>query len=822
MTDFLEKWKGYKDKALLQEFNRLDKEDIIENGDNFSISYELEMISEDRIDPETGDILEEGENYNGWTDVAALSSRDQAQFFGMEDSIYDSAADGSAMELYDNFIEVQSSESYKISKHLAAIIGLVLTKGDSSDDIIINDFNISSFCIASFLSKGENKEAKQFLINYSLTPESRQSFLRKISEFNSGLDYEPYKIKQHIDVDNYTPEIFKEFIGNIFGLEGENWEITSSQEILNREELNGRFIEFLLGKKIIKEEIKEFESLCQEIYHYSANPRIVRLSELRDASVWRRTLSGTTPPGVFDSFYKGVLYLASAADKLIDSIYDASLEEFDYTNYSFDLNDFEAYDSNNGGFFGDNDYEKTGENSFEKYLPNMWAEYGDIMEGTSDGSLPDGYHTELKFTGYLLGMDNALTFLDTFFSDFNNQKNFSFSKATGLHTNIGMELPYKKFNTFKALLFLGEEEDPRKKDKTPFAYKGIESRYLDKRWSSPRKSLTFDFIRNRLLRSDEKYDLDLKETLKTAYKEQDFSVLNAVLTSYVNLHTNYLGVKKYGLNLHYINDRGYIEFRYPGHKVSAETLKNLTLYYGHIVRCALDPEYKKEEYIKKLYSFVGDLLAPTKEKYVQKANLPKLSKLMQKISNRYDSIMNEQMERIESVMHNSIYFVEEQIGTAIYERICKEYPDRYSFNNSKKYEFFGRAEKIQGVKYIFSINPDLKKDIVESVSRLSGPVAKVAGSKLKEKVNTSSEEFTGWIGINYKIASVLNFSTEISAGMFPDSLQSRWRKTITDKLYDTFIEYFREHQEEFPERLGVPTPSNISETWFEKYKKQLG
>ena len=57
MSKFFETWKSFKDDVsdekpgeILKEFTRQDKQELVSQGDNFTISYEIEMISKDAID----------------------------------------------------------------------------------------------------------------------------------------------------------------------------------------------------------------------------------------------------------------------------------------------------------------------------------------------------------------------------------------------------------------------------------------------------------------------------------------------------------------------------------------------------------------------------------------------------------------------------------------------------------------------------------------------------------------------------------------------------------------------------------------------------
>jgi len=66
--------------------------------------------------------------------------------------------------------------------------------------------------------------------------------------------------------------------------------------------------------------------------------------------------------------------------------------------------------------------------------------------------------------------------------------------------------------------------------------------------------------------------------------------------------------KSIGFNLHYIGNRGYVEFRYPGgDSPTLEKMKSTTLYYAHLIKLAVDKNYKRKEFLKKLVKMMVNL-----------------------------------------------------------------------------------------------------------------------------------------------------------------------------------------------------------------------
>ena len=93
MSKFFDNWKSFKDgikiekpSKLLKEFTKKDKQELLSGGNDFTVSYEIEMISKDFIDG-NGDIIDP----TGARDIAGMSSFDQVEFFNYHDNIEEQA-----------------------------------------------------------------------------------------------------------------------------------------------------------------------------------------------------------------------------------------------------------------------------------------------------------------------------------------------------------------------------------------------------------------------------------------------------------------------------------------------------------------------------------------------------------------------------------------------------------------------------------------------------------------------------------------------------------------------------------------------------------
>ena len=104
-----------------------------------------------------------------------------------------------------------------------------------------------------------------------------------------------------------------------------------------------------------------------------------------------------------------------------------------------------------------------------EHLPNFMEKYEDILKFENDLSLENGIEFSINDqTRYLTGLNAAIEFLKVFFDDFNNQSTWFMDDNTGLHTNIGWRKMVKDIdrNLFKGLLLLNDD----------MANKGFENR----------------------------------------------------------------------------------------------------------------------------------------------------------------------------------------------------------------------------------------------------------------------------------------------------------------------------------------------------------
>lgn len=237
-------------------------------------------------------------------------------------------------------------------------------------------------------------------------------------------------------------------------------------------------------------------------------------------------------------------------------------------------------------------------------LPNFMEKYEDILKFEKDTSLTKNRGVEFsinKESLYMKGLDNAIEFLTIFFDDYEAQDDFKFTTQTGLHVNIGLiseeEEPVKNYNLIKSLLFLNAD----------FAVRGFEGR-KGSEWAKDLKSLFKDAIENQLKVSPKsQFSFDQwKEQIFSLYKDNKFDEIEKILSPMILEFAP--PAKQLGMNIKYIGNQGYVEFRYPGGPdLTLDKMVDSTLYYAYLIKLATDPSYKRNEYLAKLVKMIQEL-----------------------------------------------------------------------------------------------------------------------------------------------------------------------------------------------------------------------
>lgn len=218
-------------------------------------------------------------------------------------------------------------------------------------------------------------------------------------------------------------------------------------------------------------------------------------------------------------------------------------------------------------------------NKVKEFLPNFYKKWQNEIAFIGDSTLTRGI--EIKSKTYCESVDEAISMCQDFYSDLLTQDYWKFTKKTGLHINIGCK-EVVKWNPIKGVLLLN---DWKEDDSTPFVFKEMTWRMNNKFCGSIMPHLKSEISSDRLLKTS---DTDIWE-----------DILNKKIEDIVDK----VGFKNLGFNTSKLQ-HNYIEFRYAGGEIEFDTLIDKLKYFLFIVYAMTHQEYKREEYLKKLYKFI--------------------------------------------------------------------------------------------------------------------------------------------------------------------------------------------------------------------------
>lgn len=223
----------------------------------------------------------------------------------------------------------------------------------------------------------------------------------------------------------------------------------------------------------------------------------------------------------------------------------------------------------------------------KKFLPNFCRKWGRKIEFVGDSTLERGI--EIKPKKYVKSISESIELLNDFFSDFNNQDYWKFTERTGLHINIGTNKKVD-YNPIKGLLLLN---DFTQGDNIPLVFKDMTWRMKNRFCGSLIPSL-------KNMSADDKIELKNLIDLHNIVETED------ILNSFLDAKIREWGFKNYGFNLTKIQEN-YVEFRYAGGEISKEVLIEKVKYFCFLVYCMTNNDFKRKEYLKKLYKFIDNL-----------------------------------------------------------------------------------------------------------------------------------------------------------------------------------------------------------------------
>jgi hypothetical protein len=223
----------------------------------------------------------------------------------------------------------------------------------------------------------------------------------------------------------------------------------------------------------------------------------------------------------------------------------------------------------------------------KKHLPNFTKNWENEIEYVGDATLERGI--EIKLKEYVKGLDTALKMINDFYNDLENQEYWMFKESTGLHINIG-STKNVDWNPIKGLLFLN---DFTESDYIPFTFKDMTWRMKNNYCGS-------------LLKIIKEIEPELKQEIKSSINLNDIEGTERILNAFLNKKIDQVGYKYFGFNIGKIK-HNYIEFRYAGGIIKKETLIEKLKYFSFITYLMSNKDYKRKEYLKKLYKFVETL-----------------------------------------------------------------------------------------------------------------------------------------------------------------------------------------------------------------------
>lgn len=221
----------------------------------------------------------------------------------------------------------------------------------------------------------------------------------------------------------------------------------------------------------------------------------------------------------------------------------------------------------------------------KEHLPNFFSKWWRLLKFELDNTLKRG--VEFSLLSYVEGIDKAIEMIEDFYKEFNEQTYWYMSERTGIHINIGVN--YKaNWNILKGFLMISDEGEQS------FTFKNMEWR---------QKSL---YTQTFLPKLKKDIEGDREKVMKHS-QFQDLKKMEDFFGKYILNRIEEHGYKNYGFNITRIENLNYVEFRYPGGKVSKDVLIDKLYYFCYVVYLMTDEKYKRREYLKKVYKFIDNL-----------------------------------------------------------------------------------------------------------------------------------------------------------------------------------------------------------------------
>jgi hypothetical protein len=578
MKLFLESWRQYLKEELLTEFDKADRNAVMADADRFTVSYEIELESDQNLgDGEGGVDLERARNYlpeEYFYETA--QERDAEDFFAYHLDL--DTRDDEFVAWYLEQIEEAETQNYIDS----VLLGLAAETDEEQRrelfGILKELFNPNSELYRKAAKVISDNFTEEELVRYKVGKPKRVG-----QQGTLGLDGEP-GVEEIIEVN--VPAFVKQLL-----FDYDN--VGKSTTLPQYPKADYGFVGFMDDLEMsdeIADIIEAGRDYLESEIATGGGSRYATLSDLTDTYQYKTPIARDIAVAISNAVEK---HIEKEAEEQYNEYqedpidYLENMMGLEVDQFITDPDDDDAFDPR----------EKLNE-----AFPNFMAEYEDKLKFEKDMSLDNGVEFSMDSPPYMTGLDEAFKFLELFFEDYNNQNIFRFDTNTGLHTNIGYldedGDEVTNYNLIKALLFLNND----------FAFKGFEKR-KGTRWARDLKAMFKRDIEGQLdSPAKNTYGFnEWKESIFELYKQNKFDELEEKLSSLVSYFAP-SNPKSIGFNIHYIGNRGYVEFRYPGgDQPTLEKMKNTTLYYAHLIKLATDKNYKRKEFLKKLVKMMVNL-----------------------------------------------------------------------------------------------------------------------------------------------------------------------------------------------------------------------
>ena len=579
MKLILENRRKHLNEELLAEFDKTDKESLMEVQDRFTISYEIELESRDAVGDTPQGRREYASNYLTFDYFSEnWNERETGDFFthflDEEDpeplelvtkylleeyptrAVGSNPADISAENLVRLSIAIK--EDATVAKEFKSFYNNILREGTIENKALINAINNDPDIKDALKKRG---------VQFQTAQQGTLPLGGEAGEDTVILGMQPDVLKRVVHTHLFNPESDEFFPG------------AGTDQSIN-------LTDFLFDAGWEEESTLWLDEADDQIKSFildGGNTRYSTVSDLTyiDNRNWKSY-----------HFRKMGNMVESAAQTWVE---EASQSEWD--EYQDDPEEY----LDMLGFEWESNYQPEGEDGdfyemMEEHFPRFMSKWADQLKFEPDGSLRNGIEFSMDDPKFMTGLDTAFEFLKDFFFEYNRQDNFQFDVNTGLHTNLGYldddGESHKEYNLMKALLFLNHD----------FAFKEFGQR-KGTQWAGDLKSDIVEKIEKEFKQDRSRF----KDLAMKLYKEDKLDELGRELSRFVD---NYApsNPKSLGFNIRYIDRLGYVEFRYPGgREPTLEKMKKATLYYAYVIKQAVDPTYKKKEYEQKLVKLMVNL-----------------------------------------------------------------------------------------------------------------------------------------------------------------------------------------------------------------------